>query len=154
MSNVGDPAPEFELKSDSGSTVRLADLRGKKVILYFYPRDDTPGCTIQACEFRDRQAEIEQGGAVVLGVSPDGIESHQRFKAKFDLPFALLADRDHAVAEAYGAWGEKERSGKTYEGIFRTTYVIDEEGIIAQVFENVQAEGHGDEVLSSLDTER
>lgn len=150
MLSDGDAAPDFELDSDAGEKVRLADLRGKKVILYFYPKDDTPGCTIEACEFRDRLSQIEEVGAVILGVSPDGSASHQKFKQKYDLPFTLLSDPDHAVAEAYGAWGEKERYGKTYEGILRTTFLIDEEGKIAKVFEKVKAEGHGDQVLEAL----
>ncbi|UCF21448.1 MAG: thioredoxin-dependent thiol peroxidase [Gemmatimonadota bacterium] len=150
MLKVGEAAPDFELQSDSGETVRLADLRGKKVILYFYPKDNTPGCTTEACEFRDRAPQIKRKGAVVLGVSPDSIKSHERFKQKYELPFALLSDPDHAVAERYGAWGEKKMYGKTYEGILRTTYLIDEKGRVEEVFEKVKAKGHGDQVMDSL----
>lgn len=151
MLKVGDRAPDFELESDSGATVRLSDLHGRKVVLYFYPKDDTPGCTTEACELRDRTPEIEARGAVVLGVSPDGLKSHQKFKAKYELPFTLLSDPDHTVAEAYGAWGEKKRYGKTYEGILRSTFVIDEEGVIEKVFAKVKPKGHGDQVLEALD---
>lgn len=127
----GDEAPDFALPSDSGETVRLSDLRGKKVVLYFYPKDDTSGCTKQACGFRDAHETIEAEGAVVLGVSPDGEASHRKFRAKHDLPFTLLVDADHSVAEAYGAWGEKSMYGRTYEGVIRSHFVIDEEGRIA-----------------------
>lgn len=130
---VGDLAPEFTLQSDQGTTVRLADFRGKRVIVYFYPKDDTPGCTTQACGFRDAYPQIEERNAVVLGISPDGLDSHRKFKTKFDLPFILLADEDHAVAEAYGVWGEKSAYGKTYMGIVRSHFVVDEEGRIADV---------------------
>lgn len=150
MLKPGQPAPDFELESDSGESIRLSDFRGNKVILYFYPKDDTSGCTAEACEFRDRIAVIEDQNAVVLGVSPDGVESHQRFRGKYDLPFTLLADPDHEVAEAYGAWGEKKRYGRTYEGILRTTFLIDEGGKIERVFENVKPKGHGDQVLAAL----
>ena len=150
MLRVGDKAPDFELESDTGATLRLAELRGKKVILYFYPKDDTPGCTVEACEFRDRTPQIEAQGAVILGVSPDEIKSHQKFKTKYDLPFTLLADPDHTVAEAYGAWGEKKRYGKTYEGILRSTFVIDEAGKIETVFSNVRAKGHAEKVLAAI----
>ncbi len=150
MLKAGDVAPEFELQSDSGDTVRLSDLRGKKVILYFYPKDDTPGCTTQACEFRDRMPDIEREGALILGISPDNVRSHQKFKSKYELPFTLLADPDHAVAESYGAWGEKKMYGKVYEGILRTTYLIDEQGKIEQVFEKVKPKGHSQQVLSAL----
>lgn len=127
---TGDMAPDFALQSDTGEVVRLSDLRGRRVILYFYPKDDTSGCTTQSCGFRDRYPAIEAQGAVVLGVSPDGVASHAKFKAKFDLPFPLLVDADHAVAEAYGAWGEKSMYGKTYMGIIRSHFVIGEDGRI------------------------
>ncbi len=129
---VGAPAPDFTLTSDSGESVALSSLRGHKVILYFYPKDDTPGCTTQSCGFRDAYPQIEERNAVVLGVSPDGQKSHQKFKTKFDLPFTLLVDTDHAVAEAYGVWGERSMYGKKYMGIIRSHFVIDEEGKIAQ----------------------
>jgi thioredoxin-dependent peroxiredoxin len=133
--NVGDVAPDFELLSDTGEPVKLADFRGKRVVLYFYPKDDTPGCTTQSCGFRDNYPVIEEKNAVVLGVSPDGVKSHQQFKTKFDLPFLLLADEGHKVAETYGVWGEKSNYGKTYMGIIRSHFVIDEAGkvIDAQV---------------------
>jgi peroxiredoxin Q/BCP len=129
----GDPAPDFELPSDTGEMVRLSDLRGKRVILYFYPKDDTSGCTAQACGFRDAYPQIEEQNAVVLGVSPDDASSHRKFKTKFDLPFTLLVDDDHKVAEAYGAWGEKSMYGNTYFGIVRSHFVIDENGNLADV---------------------
>jgi peroxiredoxin Q/BCP len=125
---VGQAAPDFELPSDSGRKVKLSDFRGKRVIVYFYPKDDTPGCTTQACGFRDAYPQIEEQNAVVLGISPDGVESHVKFKTKFNLPFILLADEDHAVAEAYGAWGEKSTYGKKYMGILRSHFVVDEKG--------------------------
>jgi peroxiredoxin Q/BCP len=150
MLKVGDTAPEFELESDTGEKVKLSSLRGKKVVLYFYPKDNTPGCTTEACELRDRQPRLQRRGAVVLGVSPDSVKSHQKFKAKYDLPFPLLADTDHSVAEAYGAWGEKKMYGKTYQGILRTTFIIDENGTVEQVFEKVKPKGHGDQVLEAV----
>jgi len=127
----GDMAPDFALLSDTGETVRLADLRGKTVVLFFYPKDDTSGCTAQACGFRDAWPEIENAGAVVLGVSPDGVASHAKFRAKFDLPYQLLVDDGHKVAEAYGAWGQKSLYGRKYDGIIRSHFVIDPEGRIA-----------------------
>ena len=147
---VGAKAPEFSLQSDSGETVTLAGLKGKPVVLYFYPKDDTPGCTVEACEFRDTWADVKKTGAVVLGVSPDDVKSHEKFKTKFNLPFPLLADENHAVAEAYGAWGEKSMYGKTYDGILRTTFVIGPDGKIARVFEKVKPKGHAAEVLEAV----
>jgi peroxiredoxin Q/BCP len=134
---VGDIAPNFELPSDTGETVKLSDFRGKRVVVFFYPKDDTPGCTTQACGFRDNYLQIEEKNATVLGISPDGVNSHQRFKTKFNLPFILLADEQHAVAEAYGAWGEKSHDGKTYMGLIRSHFVIDEQGKIADAQVNV-----------------
>ena len=131
--NIGDMAPEFALPADNGETVRLADFRGKKVILYFYPKDDTPGCTTQACSFRDAYPQIEERNAVVIGVSPDDVKSHQKFKTKFDLPFLLVADTNHALAEAYGVWGEKSMYGKTFLGVTRSHFVINEEGRLLDV---------------------
>ena len=128
---AGDPAPDFTTVTDTGETVKLADYRGKRVVLYFYPKDDTSGCTTQACGFRDNYPVIEEKNAVVLGVSPDGVTSHQKFKTKFDLPFTLLVDEDHAIAEAYGVWQERSNYGKTYMGIVRSHFIIDEQGKIA-----------------------
>jgi len=146
----GDAAPDFTLTSDSGETVRLADLRGKPVVLYFYPKDDTPGCTRQACDIRDAWGEFERAGAVVLGVSPDGEASHAKFKAKYALPFPLLADTDHTVSEAYGVWGEKSFAGRKYMGVERATFVVDAEGNLARVMRKVDAKTHADDVLQVL----
>jgi peroxiredoxin Q/BCP len=151
MLTPGSPAPAFSLPSDEGTTVALKDLKGRKVVLYFYPKDDTSGCTIEACEFRDSWAAVRRAGAVVLGVSPDGIASHQKFKRKYELPFTLLADEDHAVAEAYGAWGEKSMYGRKYQGILRTTFVIGTDGRIEKVFQKVKPKGHAAEVLAALE---
>ncbi len=147
---TGSKAPAFSLVSDTGETVSLSGLKGKPVVLYFYPKDDTPGCTVEACEFKDSWADVKKTGAVVLGVSPDGVNSHVKFRAKFKLPFPLLADEDHAVAEAYGAWGEKSMYGRKYQGILRTTFVIGPAGIVARVFEKVKPKGHAGEVLEAL----
>jgi peroxiredoxin Q/BCP len=147
---IGDPAPDFALPSDSGDTVRLSDLRGKRVILYFYPADDTPGCTKQSCGFRDRYTAIEAQNAVVLGVSPDGVASHQKFRAKYDLPFPLLVDADHAVAEAYGAWGEKTSYGRTTVGLIRSHFVIDEEGRLADVRVKIGAEDSVEAAVAAI----
>jgi peroxiredoxin Q/BCP len=146
---VGDPAPEFTLPAEDGRQVRLADYRGKRVVLYFYPKDDTPGCTTQACGFRDAYPQIEEQNAVVLGVSPDSEQSHRKFKTKFDLPFTLLIDADHQVAEAYGAWGEKTNYGRTYTGIIRSHFIIDEAGRLADVQVDVGAK---DSVARALQT--
>jgi peroxiredoxin Q/BCP len=149
---VGKKAPAFTLTADDGKKVKLSDLKGRPVVLYFYPRDDTPGCTKEACAFRDRQAEMEQLGAKVLGVSPDTIESHVKFRDKFTLNFPLLADPDHAVAEKYGAWREKNMYGKKSMGIQRSTYLIDANGKVAKVWQRVQVDGHDDEVIEALKT--
>ncbi len=130
---VGDEAPDFEALTDTGQTVRLSDYRGRRVVLYFYPKDDTPGCTTQACGFRDSYPQIEARDAVVLGVSPDGQASHQKFKTKHDLPFTLLVDEDHAIAELYGVWGEKSMHGKSYMGVIRSHFVIDVQGRLEDV---------------------
>jgi peroxiredoxin Q/BCP len=150
MLSSGSPAPAFSLPSDEGTTVALKDLKGRTVVLFFYPKDDTSGCTIEACEFRDSWAAVRRAGAVVLGVSPDGIASHQKFKRKYELPFTLLADEDHAVAEAYGVWGEKSMYGRKYHGILRTTFILDERGRVARVFNKVKPKGHAAEVLAAL----
>jgi peroxiredoxin Q/BCP len=130
---IGDLAPDFSLASDSGQRVRLSDLRGRRVVIYFYPKDDTSGCTTQACGFRDAYPTIEEKNALVLGISPDDEQSHRKFKTKYDLPFTLLVDEDHAVAEAYGVWQEKSMYGKKYMGIVRSHFVVDEAGQLADV---------------------
>jgi peroxiredoxin Q/BCP len=146
----GRKAPAFTLPADDGATVSLRDFAGRPVVLYFYPKDDTSGCTVEACEFRDAWARVKRAGAVVLGVSPDPVASHGKFKAKYKLPFPLLADTDHAVAEAYGVWGEKSMYGRKYFGILRTTYLIHGDGRVARVFEKVKPKGHAAEVLEAL----
>ena len=146
----GKPAPDFELTADSGEAVTLSSLKGSKVVLYFYPKDDTPGCTAQACAIRDAWGEFQQTGAVVLGVSPDGESSHSRFKEKYELPFTLLADTDHRTAEDYGVWVEKTMYGKTHMGVERSTFVIDEEGNVAKELRRVKPDTHADEVLAAL----
>lgn len=147
---IGDKAPEFELITDQGAKVKLSNYRGKRVILYFYPADDTPGCTTQACGFRDHYLQVEEKNAVVLGVSPDTMASHQRFKTKYNLPFTLLVDRDHAVADLYGTWGEKtSSSGKKHMGVIRSHFVIDERGKLADVQYAIKAP---DSVAKALET--
>ncbi len=150
MVEEGTPAPDFELTSDSGNTVKLSDLRGKQVVLYFYPKDDTPGCTAQACGIRDVYEEFEREGAIVLGVSPDDEGSHVKFKQKYDLPFTLLADAGHQVAERYGVWAEKTYMGKTYMGVDRSTFVIAEDGTVKRVLRKVKPDSHADDVLQTL----
>jgi thioredoxin-dependent peroxiredoxin len=146
----GSKAPAFRLPSDAGTPVALKDFAGRTVVLYFYPKDDTTGCTTEACEFRDNWRAVQAAGAVVLGVSPDGVASHQKFKKKYELPFTLLVDADHAVAEAYGAWGEKSMYGRKYHGVLRSTFIIDPRGKIARVFAKVKPRGHAAEVLAAL----
>jgi thioredoxin-dependent peroxiredoxin len=150
MVEEGKAAPDFELKSDGGETVKLSSLRGKPVVLYFYPKDDTPGCTAQACGIRDAYGEFEQAGAVVLGVSPDSEASHEKFKAKYGLPFTLLADPEHRVADEYDVWVEKKYMGKTYMGVERSTFVIAEDGTVKKVMRNVKPDTHADSVLAAL----
>jgi peroxiredoxin Q/BCP len=150
MVEEGKPAPEFELQSDAGETIKLSDLRGNPVVLYFYPKDDTPGCTTQACGIRDAYGEFEAAGAVVLGVSPDDEASHVKFRDKFGLPFTLLADPGHQVAEDYGVWVERKNYGKTYMGIERSTFVIDADGVVKRVLRKVKPETHADDVLAVL----
>ena len=150
MTEPGTPAPDFSLPSDDGSTVRLRDLRGRNVVLFFYPKDDPPGCTIEACEFRDAYTRFQAQDTVVLGISADGLDSHGRFRRKFDLPYPLLADEDHAVAEAYGVWKEKSTFGRTYMGIERSTFVIGRDGTITHAFRKVSPEGHADEVGEAI----
>ncbi len=150
MVEEGKPAPDFELTTDAGERVKLSDFRGRPVVLYFYPKDDTPGCTKEACGFRDVYSEFEQRGAVVLGVSPDDEASHVRFKEKYSLPFALLADPEHEVAERYGVWVERNYAGRKYMGINRSTFVIDAEGKLVKAMHNVKPDGHPDKVLQAL----
>ena len=147
---VGDPAPEFEAASDDGSTIRLRDLRGKNIVLYFYPKDDTPGCTKEACAFRDGISQLKAQGAVVLGVSIDSVASHQRFKDKYRLNFPLLSDPDRKIVEAYGVWKKKSLYGRTFLGIERTTFLIDAAGRIAKMFPRVKVDQHAEEVLAAL----
>ena len=147
----GQPAPELGLQDDAGKTVRLADFRGRPIVLYFYPKDDTPGCTREACAFRDRRHEIARLGAAVLGVSPDAVESHARFRDKHQLNFPLLADSGHRVAEAYGAWRERTLYGRKSLGIQRSTFLIDGVGVVRRVWRKVQVDGHDDEVLAALE---
>lgn len=146
----GQPAPDFTLLSDAGAPVTLSSLRGRPVVLYFYPRDDTPGCTAQACGIRDAYGEFARAGAVVLGVSPDSVERHVRFKAKHGLPFTLLADPEHEVAERYGVWGEKTYRGRTSMGVRRSTFVIGPDGTVEKVLHDVKPATHADEVLAVL----
>jgi peroxiredoxin Q/BCP len=146
----GSPAPSFELADQDGKVHKLADYKGQAVVLYFYPKDDTPGCTKEACAFRDARADYEKAGAKVLGVSPDSVASHRKFATKFDLPFTLLADPDHECAEAYGVWVEKSMYGKKYMGIERTTFVIDRKGKVAKVFPKVKVDGHSEAVLEAI----
>ena len=152
MIELGQPAPDFALESDTGDTIRLSDLRGGPVVVYFYPKDETPGCTTQACDIRDSWGEFEHAGASVLGISPDSAEAHAGFRAHHKLPFPLLVDSDHAVAEAYGAWREKTNYGKTYMGIGRSSFLVDPEGRIAKTWANVKADGHADEVKAALES--
>ena len=147
----GATAPDFTLKADDGRDVRLSDFRGKPVVLYFYPKDDTPGCTAQACGIRDGWDEFAQRGAVVLGVSPDDVASHVKFKEKYGLPFTLLADEDHEVSEAYGTWVEKNMYGKRYMGVERSTFVIDADGTVSRVMRKVKPDTHAGDVLAALD---
>lgn len=150
MPRQNDLAPDFELPADDGSAVRLSDLRGRKVLLYFYPKDDTPGCTRQACDLRDRWGEIQERDVVVLGISPDPVDSHEKFREKYSLPFRLLADTDHEVAEQYGVWKHKSFMGKKYWGNVRTSFLIGEEGRIRKVFPKVKYKQHAEQVLEAI----
>lgn len=150
MVEKGAPAPEFTLPSDEGGDVTLSELRGRKVVLYFYPKDDTSGCTIQACDFRDAQPRFEGVDAVVLGVSPDPVESHAEFRAKHGLTFPLLADVDHRVSEAYGVWKEKKLYGRTFMGVERSTFLIDEDGVVTEIWRKVKPKGHTEMLAERL----
>ena len=147
---VGSQAPNFELEDSQGNIRRLSDYAGRTFVLYFYPKDNTPGCTTEACSFRDAYQDFKDAGVEVIGISPDTISSHLKFADKFNLPFILLSDPDHKVCEAYGAWGPKKSYGREYEGVFRTTYVIDPEGSVKHVFENVKPSDHSQEVLDAV----
>ncbi len=150
MLKAGDKAPDFTLPSTDGTEMSLKDFRGKKVVLYFYPKDDTSGCTKEACSFRDNLARVKKKGAVILGVSADAVKSHGKFTDKYELNFPLLSDESKEMINAYGVWQEKSFMGRTYMGIVRTTFIIDEKGKIAHIFEKVKVEGHTDEVLQKL----
>ncbi|WP_322806887.1 thioredoxin-dependent thiol peroxidase [Thermanaerothrix sp.] len=148
--DVNMPAPDFTLPDETGALRSLREFRGKPVVLYFYPKDDTPGCTKEACSFRDDYQVYAEAGVVILGVSPDSPASHARFKQKYNLPFTLLSDEDHQVCRLYGVWGKKKFMGREYEGVLRTTFLIDENGLIKKIFPNVKPEGHSAEVLAAL----
>lgn len=146
----GAPAPDFELPDETGAVRSLKEFRGQPVVLYFYPKDGTPGCTKEACSFRDGYGEYAKAGVVILGVSPDTSRSHAKFKEKYSLPFTLLADVDHQVCQLYGVWGRKKYMGREYDGVFRTTFLIGADGVIIRVFPNVKPDGHSQEVLAAL----
>lgn len=150
MLKEGDSAPAFRLQDAAGNTVSLGDFEGKKKVVYFYPKDNTPGCTKEACSFRDEYDAILAKGAVVLGISADSVKSHENFRNKFDLPFHLLSDPDKIAIKGFGAWGEKKNYGKTYEGIIRSTFILDENDVIIKAIPKVKAEGHGREILELL----
>ena len=150
MPKPGDPAPSFELPNEEGEIVRLDDFKGSKLILYFYPKDDTPGCTKEACALRDDYSAYQEAGVSILGVSADSPKSHEKFIDKYNLPFSLLADEDNEVCEAYGVWGKKKFRGREYMGINRTTFIIDENGDISHVFENVKPASHSQELLEAI----
>ena len=148
--SAGIPAPDFDLQDDAGHSHHLSDFRGKPVILYFYPKDDTPGCTTEACNFRDDYSAYQSANVQILGVSPDSVSSHLKFKSKFSLPFPLLADEGHKVCDAYGVWGLKKNYGREYEGVLRTTFLIDPKGMISKVYENVKPPEHSAQLLADL----
>lgn len=147
---AGIPAPEFTLMDENSNPRSLAEFKGQPVVLYFYPKDDTPGCTTEACNFRDDNDVYQKAGVIILGVSPNSPKDHTKFKAKYNLPFTLLADTEHKICETYGVWGRKKFMGKEYDGVFRTTFLIGPNGIILKVFENVKPDGHSKEVLEAL----
>lgn len=148
--NAGMVAPDFSLPNEEGVELSLSAFRGQKIILYFYPKDDTPGCTTEACHFRDDYAEYEKLGVKIIGISPNSEKSHRKFKSKYQLPFTLLADEDHKVCEHYGVWGRKKFMGREFDGVYRTTFLIDQEGLIEKVFKNVKPEPHSKELLDEL----
>jgi peroxiredoxin Q/BCP len=148
--SAGNPAPDFTLPDENGVQRKLSDYRGQPVVLYFYPKDDTPGCTTEACNFRDDYSQYSQAGVVILGVSPDSPKKHTKFKEKYQLPFTLLADVEHKVCELYGVWGRKKMMGREYDGVFRTTFLIDAQGKLIKVFEAVKPSEHSKEVLGAL----
>lgn len=148
---AGDQAPDFEALTDNGDPITLSDFKGKDVVLYFYPRADTPGCTKEACGFRDDYSEYRKQGVIVLGVSPDTVKQQAKFKDKFDLPFTLIADEDHRISDLYGVWGLKKFMGREYEGVHRTTFLIDKQGVIRQVFTNVKPDTHSAEILAAIE---
>jgi len=148
--SAGNPALDFTLPDENGITRKLSDYRGQPVVLYFYPKDDTPGCTTEACNFRDDYSQYTQAGVVILGVSPDSPKNHVKFKEKYHLPFTLLADEAHKVCELYGVWGRKKMMGREYDGVFRTTFLIDRQGKLVKVFEAVKPAEHSKEVLEAL----
>ena len=150
MLKAGDPAPDFEAVLDNGETVSLSQFKGKNVVLYFYPKDNTPGCTREACDFRDNISSLEDKNTVVLGVSPDSVKSHQKFKDKFDLPFPLISDEAKDVAQAFGVWREKKMYGKTRMGIVRSTFIIGPDGLISKAYDSVKVAGHVEDVIASL----
>jgi len=150
VAEVGKQAPDFTLQNQSGEDIRLSDFKGKKIVLYFYPKDMTPGCTNQACDFRDQHDTFKDSNAVILGVSPDPIERHQKFIEKHDLPFHLLADEDHKVAEMYGVWQLKKTFGREYYGIVRSTFIIDKDGVLQKEFRNIRVKGHVDKALDAV----
>ena len=150
MLHPGDTAPDFELLTDEGTPLKLSSLRGKTVVLYFYPRADTPGCTTESCSFRDAFPRFEGANAVILGISSDDVKDQAKFRQKYDLPFNLLADTEKTVHDQYGTWGEKTYAGRSYMGTLRTTYIIGPDGKIQHVFENVKPQGHGEQVLAAL----
>ena len=150
MPRVGELAPDFEVPCDTGQLIRLSTLRGSSVVLYFYPRDDTPGCATEACGFRDGYADYQRNAVQVLGISPDNTASHARFRDKFSLPFPLLADEGHAVASAYGVWGPKTFMGRAYEGVLRTTFLIGPDGRLLRIYEDVKPDGHSAQILADL----
>jgi peroxiredoxin Q/BCP len=152
LPEAGDLAPDFEALTDSGSTIKLSDFRGKEIVLYFYPRADTPGCTKEACGFRDDFKAYEERGVIILGVSPDTVKQQAKFKDKFNLPFSLIADHDHRISDLYGVWGLKKFMGREYDGVHRTTFLIDKEGLIREVFENVKPDSHSAQILAAFDS--